>query len=384
MIECKRCLMNSDIPGTVFDADGVCNYCRLHDDLDSQYPVGRKGRKKLEELAEEIKRAAFDDGSLYDCVVGVSGGCDSSFLLHTLHGLGLRCLAVHYDNTWDSEVAQRNIERVTKELEVSYWTKIVNNREMDDIYRAFIVSGTRDIEAPTDLGLTTTLYIAASMFNVKYICSGHSFRTEGIAPLGWSYMDGRYIKDVHSRFGKVEMKTFPNLYLGKWLWYLLGKRFKRVRPLYYVKYHKPTVKWMLSDRYGWEWYGGHHLENWFTKFFINYYRPRRFGFDTRYPEYSARIRDGEMTKEEAKERMKSPLSLGSEEKEILHAVRKRLGFNENSLNFFLYKNQKKSYRDFKNYKRTFERMRWFFKLMLERDVIPRSFYEKYCLPDVGG
>src|SRR5262249_3256383 len=150
------------------------------------------------------------------------------------------------------------------------------NKEYADIYRAFLAAGVQDADAPTDIALTTTLYMAAEKFDVRYILEGHSFRTEGISPLGWLYMDGKYIESVHRRHGRLPMRTYPNLTLMRFLKWTTFSNVKRIRPLWYLPYNKDEARKLLSERYGWQWYGGHHLENRFTAFYHAFLMPRRF------------------------------------------------------------------------------------------------------------
>lgn len=217
-VSCSRCLYDADTPGLLFGQDGVCSYCKLHDEMDAQYPTGEAGKRILETLAAQIKH----DGRRkpFDVVIGVSGGCDSSYLVYVAKELGLRPLAVHFDNTWNSTTATENIHNVLKKLGVELYTHVVDNEEYNDIYRAFLLAGVPDIEAPTDIGLASTLYMAAEKFGIKYMFEGHSFRTEGVSPLGWLYMDGKYIESVVKQFGHYaehQFKTFPNLTLARFL-----------------------------------------------------------------------------------------------------------------------------------------------------------------------
>ncbi len=175
---CTRCVYNDQTPGISFDAAGVCNYCHVHDTMVQQYPTGPEGDRKLGEIVERIKRAGR--GKQYDCVVGVSGGCDSSWMLYKMVEHGLRPLAVHFDNTWNSPIATTNIYNVLEKLDVQLFTHVVNNKEFDDtepVVPAGWRQGHRGIR-PTS-ALTTTLYLAAEQHGVKYIIEGHSFRTEG-------------------------------------------------------------------------------------------------------------------------------------------------------------------------------------------------------------
>ena len=259
---CERCLYDEAIPGVSFRSDGSCSYCALHDQMDAQYPVGPEGEERLQALVDEMK--AGGRGKQFDCILGVSGGCDSSFLAHEMVRRGVRPLAVHFDNTWNSPIATNNIYTVLDQLDVPLETFVVDNHEYDDIYRAFIESGVRDIEAPTDIGFMGVLYRAAEKHGIRHIVEGHSFRTEGVSPLGWLYMDGRYVREVHRRFGTMPMRTFPNMPFGKFVKWAALSGIRRHRPLYHLDYHKEATKAFLTEEYGWEWYGGHHLENRFT------------------------------------------------------------------------------------------------------------------------
>lgn len=186
---CTRCIYDETVPHIEFDDDGVCSYCKLHDALDRQYQnKGSEGALNIQALLDEIKQ--MGKGRKYDCVVGVSGGCDSSYLLHYLVKAGVRPYAVHFDNTWNSPIATQNIYRMVKQLGVELSTYVVNAKEYDDIYRSFLLAGVPDIEAPTDIGFISALYGAAEKIGAKYVVEGHSFRTEGVSPLGYLYMDG--------------------------------------------------------------------------------------------------------------------------------------------------------------------------------------------------
>ena len=249
----------------------------------------------------------------------------------------------------------------------------VDNQEYNDIYRSFLKAGLPDIEAPTDIGLASTLYKAAEKYKVKYIIEGHSFRTEGVSPLGWLYMDGKYIDTVQKTYGSRRMKTYPNLWLSSMLKYMIVKRIKKVRPLYHIDYQKEEVKKFLSEKFGWQWYGGHHLENRFTCFYHSYFLPRRFGIDQRVNGYSALMRSGQMTRAEGEALMKQPPPM---EDGLIEMVQKRLELTPEE--FERYMTQPlKTYREFKTYKQTFERMRPFFKIMAQLDLVPMSFYVKY-------
>jgi N-acetyl sugar amidotransferase len=372
---CVRCLYDSTVASISFDAEGICNFCRMMEAMEQEYPTGAEGEKRLEELAARVRRDGI--GKRYDIVVGVSGGCDSSYMLYfTKKVMGLRPLAVHFDNTWDSTVAVENIHNVLKALDVDLYTYVVDNEEYDDIYRSFLKAGLADIEAPTDIGLATVLYMAAEEYGIKYIFEGHSFRTEGISPLGWLYMDGKYIESVQKQYGSHKLKSYPNLWLSKFIRWTAVRGIKKVRPLYYVDYRKDQAKELLTRELGWKWYGGHHLENRFTAFYHSYFLPRRFSVDGRLLGYSALVRSGQLTRGEGLELIREPQEFDAD---LIEMVKKRLGFSHEEFDHLM-NLPKKTYKEFKTYKRTFERLRRFFWLMYKLDRVPKSFYMKFCFP----
>jgi len=371
---CSRCIYDESVPNISFDDEGVCNYCHQIDSLEAEYPTGSEGQARLDKMIEEIKAAG--KGKKYDAIIGVSGGCDSSYLVHEMvTKYGLRVLAAHFDNTWNSTIATENIHNVLDKLGVDLFTIVVDNKEYDDIYRSFFKAGVKDLETPTDIALATTLYKAAEKFGIKYMIEGHSFRTEGVAPLGWIYMDGKYIESVQKQFGSYKLKTFPNLWFKDFLrWMILG-RIKKVRPLYYMDYDKEAAKKLLAEKYGWQWYGGHHLENRFTAFYHSYFLPTRWGIDFRIAGYSAYCRNGWMTREEALKLMQEPPHI---EEDLVDYVKKRLGFSDQEFERLMTL-PKKTYKDYKTYKRTFELLRPFFWLMYKLELVPKSFYMKYTV-----
>jgi N-acetyl sugar amidotransferase len=371
---CQRCIFNDTVPNIVFDQSGVCSYCHQTDMMEAEYPNDARGEKLLTDLVARIKESG--KRKEYDAVIGVSGGCDSSYLLHTMAERGVRLVAAHFDNTWNSTIATENINSVLGKLEIPLFTKVVDNKEYDDIYRSFFLSGVKDVEAPTDIGLAATIYHAAKKFDVKYMIEGHSFRTEGIAPLGWIYMDGRYVRSVHKIFGSLPMESFPNMELSQQLRWMIFGRYKKVRPLYYMNYDKEKAKELLAAEYGWKWYGGHHLENRFTAFFHSYFLPTRWGIDFRIAGYSAYCRSGAMAREEALDLMSQPPHM---EDGLLDYVKTRLGYSDSEFDVLM-NLPKKAFTDYPTNKRRFEQLRPFFWIMYRMDLIPKSFYIKYTRP----
>jgi N-acetyl sugar amidotransferase len=363
------------MPSVTFNDRGICSQCRTHDALDREYPTGEEGERRLRAIADAIRRAGR--GKPYDVIVGVSGGCDSSYMLYyAKRVLGLRPLAVHFDNTWNTRTAVENIQRVLRALDVDLFTYVVNNEEYDSLYRAFLLAGVPDFDSQTDIGLAAVLNLAANKYGVSYVFEGHSFRTEGIAPLGWVYMDGRYIESVNERFGSMPLKTFPNMKF--WTFVRSMSRIKKIRPLYWLDYDKRASMDLLSAECGWRWYGGHHLENQGAAFAHTYYFPKRYGRDTRVLGYAALVRSGQMSREEGLRLLAEPRTF---DPALVEMVKKRLRFEGDALDRLIDDTPRRTYRDFDTYKTTFERLRLLFWLMYKAHRVPKSFYMKYTSPD---
>jgi len=369
---CTRCLYDSTIPKIAFNADLICNYCQQYDQMNLEYPTGAEGRRKLEEIAKVIRKDG--KGKKYDVVVGVSGGCDSSYLLCLAKELGLRPLAAHFDNTWNSRIAVENIQVMLEKLKIDLFTYVVDNKEYNDLFRAFLLASVPEIDTPSDIGLATTHYLAARKYGIRYIWEGHSFRTEGITPEGWFYMDGKYIESIHRRYGTVPLRTFPNLRLGRWLKWIIINKIRKIRPLYYLDYNKEAVKTELTQRYNWQWYGGHHMENRTAYFTNNFYLPRKFGIDLRVCELSALVRSKQLTRPGAQKILSEPKPF---DPEIMNEVYKRLFLTEREFNQLM-EQRPKSFRDYETYKRTFIKMRPLFYLLYRTNFVTKSFYSKFC------
>lgn len=372
---CTRCIYDERVPSIHFDAEGVCNYCRQVESLVEQYGTGRQaGERLFAGILEDIKCAGR--GQRYDCIVGVSGGTDSSYLIYLAKEWGLRPLAVHYDNTWNSAIATMNIYKVLKGLGVDLYTHVVANKEADDIFRSFFLSGVAEIEASTDLGYAYLLREVAAKHSIKYILEGHSFVEEGITPLGRNYFDGRYIQAIHQRFGRQKMKTYPLMTFSRFLYSALFHRVRFIRPLWYLAYSKEEAKAFLTERFGWRYYGGHHLENRMTSFYHSVYLPQKFGSDMRNNTLSARARNGALSRAEAWRDYNTPPLI---EDELVGYFKKRLNLSDEKYAEVM-SNQPRNWTDYPTYKRRFERLRPLFFLLAKANLVPMSFYLKYCFP----
>jgi N-acetyl sugar amidotransferase len=373
---CTRCIYDSSVPSISFDENGVCNYCHQTDSLIDEYGTGKsKGNDTLSDILSEIKHAGT--GKKYDCVVGVSGGTDSSYMLHWAIEKGLRPLAVHYDNTYNSEIATNNITNITKKLNIDLYTHVVDNNEVDDIYRAFFLSDVSELDASTDIALAETMYRAASKFSIGYILEGHSFVEEGISPLGKNYFDGKYIASIHKKYGKLKMKTFPNMPFVSFMKWIIFKRIRKIRPYWYMAYNKEDAKNLLREKYGWKDYGGHHLENRMTAFSHSVYFPQKFDIDYRNNTLSAKVRNGKMEREQAMHEYYETAPYVPDGLEDY--IKKRMGFSDEEYQRVLHANPKYWY-EYPTYKKRFEFLRPLFAILYKRNLVPKSFYMKYCFP----
>lgn len=374
-IICSKCIYDSNVPNIDFDDSGVCNYCHQVDTLIEQYGTGKPaGEEELASIVASIKKEG--KGKKYDCVVGVSGGTDSSYLLIKCIEWGLRPLAVHYDNTWNSAIATENIRKVTANLKIDLHTYVIDNKESDDIFRSFFMAGVPEFDASTDIAFVQVIRSVAAKYGIKYILEGHSFVAEGVSPQGKNYFDGKYIESIHKKYGLTKMKTFPNMTFFQFMKWAIFYRQKFIRPLWYINYSKPEARKILQEKTGWEYYGGHHLENRATSFAHTVYHPQKFGIDNRNWSLAAEVRAGILDRNEAILLYNTPIEVDSE---LIPYVKKRLGFSDSQYEELM-NGPKRSFRDFKTYKKRFERLRPLFKILADKNLVPRSFYIKYCFP----
>lgn len=298
---CIRCVMDTSVPDIEFDVAGICNYCRAASErLAREHFVGEAHAGKLENLIADIKREGA--GKRYDCIIGVSGGVDSSYTAYLVkRKYGLRPLAVHFDNGWNSELAVQNIERLLKELDIDLYTNVVDWDEFKDIQLAFLKASVANCEIPTDHAIVALMYGMAAKQGVRYIISGGNLATESIMPDIWMHdaKDLRFLKAIHRRFGARPLKTFPAQgYLGL-AWNVLVRRIRYVSILNYIDYNKEQAVRLLEEELGWRKYEAKHFESIYTRFFQGYLLPRKFNMDKRRPHLSSMIVSGQMMREEA-------------------------------------------------------------------------------------
>lgn len=325
--QCKRCVMDTkDDPQLAFDADGVCSYCREYAEQEAKHVL--RGAAAEQELARIVHRIKEDGrGKPHDCLVGVSGGVDSTFLALKAKDWGLRPLAFHFDNGWNSELAVSNIEAIVRKLGFELHTYVVDWEEFRDLQRAYLRASVVDIEALTDHAIIASMYKVARQRRLKHILIGTNVVTEAVLPSRWIHdkWDDRNIKSIHRQFGSVRLRSFP--FFGRRVrtyYFLLGIRIHS--PLNYIGYHKDAAKRELLDRLQWRDYGGKHYESVFTRFYQGYILPTKFGIDKRKAHLSTLICSGQMTRNEALEELAKPMYDREMLRTDMEFALKKLGF----------------------------------------------------------
>lgn len=301
---CTRCILDATVPDISFDAQGVCNYCALHDRMEKDSPTGTLGQQKILALVAEMQQR--NARRKYDCIIGVSGGTDSMYLLHLARNWGLRPLAMHLDNGWDSAISVANIQAVVTRLDIDLVTDVIDWEESRDVLLSFLKASVPWADIPSDMAINAALYGTAARERVPYILAGNNFRTEGKQPLAWTYGDGRMIHKIQKRFGTRRLKNFPNLTALKLFSYGFIRGIRLVRPLNHLEYSKPDARRILEQEYGWKYYGGHHHESIFTRFILAYWLPKKFNIDKRKVTFSAQVRSGKLARAEALRRIQEP------------------------------------------------------------------------------
>jgi N-acetyl sugar amidotransferase len=322
--------MDTSDPEITFDAKGNCNHCNKALELApiTWFP-GEKGEKILDEIAGRIKEE--QKKKEFDCIIGLSGGVDSSYLAYiTKVKLGLRPLVVHVDCGWNSEMAVKNIENLTKHLEIELHTFVVNWEEMKDIQRSFFKASVMDQDIPQDHAIFAALYKFAEDNNIKFALNGINYTSEIIMPSSWGFqaMDLRHLRSVHRQFGEKELKDYPIIgFFRRYIYYPVIKNIKIISPLNYLNYKKEEAITLMEKEFGWHYYAGKHHESRFTKFFQSYYLPHKFGFEKKRAHLSSLIISGQMTRDEALNHMDRSDYSDTEMNDDLEYVAKKLDWS---------------------------------------------------------
>ncbi|MGV8970460.1 MAG: N-acetyl sugar amidotransferase [Microbacteriaceae bacterium] len=300
---CVRTIMDTTDPDIWFDESGVSSHAlRFDSEIAPELRAAQAGERltELDDLVARIKKSG--QGKPYDCIIGISGGVDSSYVALQAVKLGLRPLAVHFDSGWNSELAVDNIHNLVTSLGLDLYTHVVDWREMKDLQLAFFKASVANADTPTDHAFSWVAYKQAAKYGITYILSGANNVSESILPSAWGYDagDAKHLKAIHKRFGTVKLKTYPVMGLVKRnLWYPEVRRIRTEPLLNYLPYDYKEAKRAIAEELGWRDYGGKHYESVFTRYFQGYYLPQKFGFDKRLAHYSSLIVSEQMTRDEA-------------------------------------------------------------------------------------
>jgi hypothetical protein len=346
-MECDRCLLTSDVTNIV---DGVCDFCRLHDELENQDPA------EFEKVLIDIKR------NNAKVLIGISGGMDSSYLLwYTVKVLKIKPLALHFDNGWNAPFAERNMSLLVSKLGVDF-VRVYKDEYYDKLCGALLKAGVKDLDIANDMYMADIMQQTAKQYGIKYIFNGHDFRNEGSTPLAWTYMDAKYIKSVYKWARSQELKTKHI----QTLWKQIRSGVKQIRVFHYVDIpEEERIETM--EGFGIENYDLKHGENEYTKFMGYYMLPKYWNIDKRVVYLSARVRSGYITKEEARE-MLGPVEYNTIP--IASKIFVKTGF---PLGFY---SAKRTYKDFDHY--NFKRFKWPLKILTKLKFFPVTFYKKYA------
>lgn len=350
---CPRCLFDSDIAEI---GEAQCNYCALHDTLESQ-----SNPNDLEPALDNIRKSK----GLYNCIIGISGGLDSSTLLYAaVKKWGLRPLVIHFDNGWNNAIAKQNMDNLIDKLGVNAIFYRVDKTEYTRLNNAFLLAGTPDADIPNDIAMTKLMYQTAEKYGIKWILNGHDFRTEGSTPAKWTYMDAKYIQSVYQTFTGRRLKNYPLFTFWDQIKYAL-KGIKQIRPFHYG-FNRAEIELEMIEATGWESYGAKHCENIYTEFVGAHLLPLKFGIDKRRVYLSALVRSGKLTKIQAKELLYDDMRFDLN----------KLGVHKDRI---LKLAESSGVRDRKKYGHyNFKKWRPLIWVLAKLKVLPFTFYKKYC------
>lgn len=348
---CANCVMDTTDSKITFDSRGVCDHCNtFFKDIKPNWHTDELGLKSLMPVINEIKKEGV--GKDFDCIIGMSGGIDSSYLTYLAkEQFGLRPLVFHVDAGWNSQEAVNNIEKIVDKLGLDLFTEVIDWTEMRDLQLSFFKSGVSHIDSPQDHAFFATMYNFAEKYKIRHILTGANYSTECVRnPLEWMYYqsDSVQLKDIQSKFGTKPLINYPITSILRHKVYLRYiRKIRVVTPLNYVPYQKEEAMKLLAEKFGWLPYPQKHFESRFTKFYEGYWLPIKFGFDTRRVQYSSLILTNQMTREEAIDRLKKP----PYDPETIHQdfeyIATKIGISVDELQGYL-KAPNKTYRDYKS------------------------------------
>lgn len=340
--------MDETVLDIEFNSEGVCNVCL---EYRKKLPLRLASKIERDSLLNKIIKKIKKRGknSEYDCLIGVSGGVDSTYLAYKVKELGLRPLAFHFDNGWNSRLGVTNIEKVLRKLDIDLYTYVVDWEEFKDIQYSFLKASTPDGEIPTDHAILSTMYQIANKFKIKYIISGNNYAYEGLLPKSWAYghIDWKYIKNVHNIFGSVKLKTFPHITLLEIIYLTYLKGIKLVSLLNYIDYDKREALKIIENKLDWEPYGWKHHESIYTRFYQAYVLINKFDIDKRKAHLSTQICSGKTTRDDALKELKNSAYGGHKLKEDMEFVIKKFGLTKTTFDKIM-RLSNKSFKDYKN------------------------------------
>lgn len=356
--ECVRCVMDTSDPWISFDDDGVCSHCRDYDSFIVALGDEDERRRKLDAIVERLKQAGR--GKDYDCIMGLSGGVDSSYLAwYAVEKLGLRPLVVHVDAGWNSELAVNNIQNIVQLLKLDMHTLVIDWEEIRDLQLALFRSGIANLDVPQDHAFVASLYQEAKKYGIRDILNGGNLQTESILPNAWGYdaSDAKNLLSIHRLFGEKPLKTYP-VYdnFSRFIYYPYIMKMQTHRPLEYIDYRKDEAKKLLMTDLGWRDYGGKHYESVFTKFFQSYYLPVKFGYDKRMAHLASLVVSGQMTRAAAKAELEQPPFDASTIQEDKEYFAKKLGISMNEFESIMAE-RPKFYSDYPNSEKAYALLR---------------------------
>ena len=374
---CNKCLMDTSDPEIIFFEDGSCNHCNSHLNECLKFDDKEKNKKTLDSIVNSIRETS--KRSKYDCVIGISGGVDSTYIAYLTKTLGLNPLAVHVDNGWNSELAVDNIQNTLSILKIDLETVVLNWSTFRELQKSFLKASVSDGELPTDHAIRSSLWSVANKYGIKYLLNGRNYATEGIMPRSWTYsaLDWKYIKGVHYRFSKKSLKDYPHVSLYEVFKNLLVIRPKNISILNYLKFDKVNAKKILKEKLKWRDYGGKHYESVYTKFYQGYILPKKFGIDKRRAHLSSMICSKHMSRTEGLEILKKPPLNEDEIKVEKKFILKKLQISDFEFNKIMMDDLKcwSSYPNNSKYlllERNKKLLR-VAKYMKKRGIIPRGF-----------
>lgn len=375
---CTRCIQDNSVPGISFDTNGICNFCYLHDELCEMFPNDERGTQKLNKIIKDIKKQSKNKE--FDCVIGISGGRDSIYLLYNAVKVWqLRVLAVHSNDHFDNPIATENMKKAVEKLNVKFVNVCYPKELACELKRDFLKASVPDLNMGTDIAIATALYSTAYKYGIQNIFIGQSFRTEGIKPLEWSFFDGKYLKTVHNMFGKIPLPKWTpenptyNLDLKEIFYYTFIKGIKTFTPNYYVNYVRKDAQEIIKKELGWVYPGAHYFDDLYHSF-IAYVHRVKFHINLNMNSDSALVRDGQMTREEALDRANKPYHI--ENDKVIEDCLKEI--NVSQLEFD--KIMKLPLKTFRNYNTSYniiKMLKYPIKMASTLNIVPKVVYKKY-------